>query len=748
MQGFFYGGKILNRKMNINIPTIFPLISALLVFSLGLFVFFKNKKLTVNKIFALHSLVITIWLFGTFMMFLSRENREAVIFWDRFIYIGVVFIPVILYHFSIAFCKIKNQKKLLVLGYILSFVFLILSRTDYFVSDLFEYKWGVHTKAKFFHHVFLVYFVFYVFLWFYNIYKYYQRITSPLIKQQTKYIFIAFLLLFTIGPMAYLPAYGIGIYPFAYISGLVFTIILAYAILKYRLMDIRVAVKRSTVFTLLVIVISAAYVLAAFLLSWFVFGGTYTLQSQIYIGLIVALLVAIGFRPFYDWLKQITDTFLFKGEYHPQKLIADISTFLSQTLELDKLINFLIQRIQQALRVDKVKVLLLGKKALADQEYCLVRFFEFKNKEPLILEELKRKQAEKDSDKQTQQAIQVLEKNDLALVLPLLIQQKLIGLLTLSSKKSGDMFTQEDVQTLETIASQAAIAIENAHSYQKIKDFSKTLQQEVDRQTKELKQANQELKKLDQAKSEFISMASHQLRTPVSVIKGICSMMKEGDIAKLPQEKQERFLEGLWQKSLKLESIISDILNATEMTSSKYQVRKEQAKSVDLNELIQEIVSDFKEIAKERKIQLKFVKPKKKLPQIHGQKEYLREAISNLIDNAIKYTPSTKGKKQGIVKIFLTKEKDYVMIKIKDNGIGIPEKEIPKLFNKFERASNARDMYTDGSGLGLFIVKEIIQGHHGQVWAESELGKGSQFFIKLPIKFFGQVDVRKHILEE
>lgn len=740
--------------MSINIPTILPLISAVLVFSLGVFVFFKNKKSSMNIVFGLHSLVITVWLFGTFMMFLSKGDREAAIFWDRFIYMGVVFIPVVLYHFSIVFCKIKNQRKWLILGYILSFIFLILSRTDYFTADLFEYKWGVHTKARFFHHLFLIYFVSYVLLWFYNVYKYYRRITSPLIKQQTKYVFIAFLLLFTIGPVAYLPAYGIGIYPFAYISGLVFTIILAYAILKYRLMDIRVAIKRSTVFTLLVAVITAAYVLAAFLLSWLLFGGSYTLKSQIYVGLIVALLVAIGFRPFYGWLKGITDNFLFKGDYQPQQLIAEISATLSQTLELDKLVAFLEKRIRQALRVEKAKVLILGSdKELTDQQRSIAHYFNSNNKEPLVLEELKRKKAEGSLQIKIHRIVRLLARSNTALVVPLFIQQRLIGLFLLSAKKSGDMFTQEDIRTLETIASQAAIAIENARSYQKIKDFSKTLQQEVDRQTKELKQANVELKKLDKAKSEFISIASHQLRTPVSVIKGICSMMREGDVQKMPKDRQEHFLNSLWQKSVKLENIISDILNATEMASAKYQIKKDQAKLVDLAELIEAVVSDFQERLERREIELKFKKPKDKI-RIYAQKEYLKEAISNLIDNAIKYTPSTskdseardQRKEKGRIAIFLTKQDDYAMIQIKDNGIGIPQDEIANLFTKFERASNARDMYTDGSGLGLFIVKEITEGHHGKVWVESELGKGSKFFIQLPIKL-SKVDVRKHIME-
>jgi len=141
------------------------------------------------------------------------------------------------------------------MGYLLSFVFLPLVFTKYFVSDIFIYKWGIHTKAQLFHHIFLIYFVIYVLLWFVNFSIYYKKITSPVAKTQTKYIILGFLLLFSIGPLAYLPAYGISIYPFSYISGVLFTIIVFYAIVKYRLLNIKLVFRSSFVYLLSLLVI-------------------------------------------------------------------------------------------------------------------------------------------------------------------------------------------------------------------------------------------------------------------------------------------------------------------------------------------------------------------------------------------------------------------------------------------------------------------------------------------------------------
>jgi signal transduction histidine kinase len=521
--------------------------------------------------------------------------------------------------------------------------------------------------------------------------------------------------------------------------------------------------------------------LAAFLVSWVFFGGVYTLKSQVIIGLIVSLLVAIAFRPFYNWLRNITDTFLFKGEYQPQELIADISDFLSHTLEIDKIIRFLEKQIGQALRVEKIEVVILEdeffqqapprqaqgirrlrevkkKRGIKEKKKALSKLTEYfkKQREALVLEEFKRKKTEGLAVDGGLALIKELTSAKTALAVPLYLKEKLVGLFLLGEKKSGDMFTNEDIKTLETIAAQSAIALENARSYEKMKDFSKMLQREVERQTKELRKANIELQKLDKAKSEFISIASHQLRTPVSVIKGITSMMLEGDLEKFPPEKKKQFVESLWQKSCKLESIINDILNATEMTSAKYRVKKQRAEFIDLEKLLEEVISYFQPAAQERKIDLSFIPPKKSIPKIYGEEEYLREVFNNLIDNALKYTPSlvanreVRGKREekGIIFVSVTKKKNNVIISIKDNGIGIPQKEIPNLFKKFTRASNARDMYTDGSGLGLFIAKEIVEGHGGKIWLESQLNKGTTFFVSLPIHPLKKVDVKEYIMKQ
>ena len=272
-------------------------------------------------------------------------------------------------------------------------------------------------------------------------------------------------------------------------------------------------------------------------------------------------------------------------------------------------------------------------------------------------------------------------------------------------------------------------------------------------QKEELEKANIALEKADQAKNEFINIVSHQLRTPVTVIKGTISMLQDGTMDEFDAETKKKFYDGARFKCKKLEDIINDILNATSLTNKKFSVMDREVEEINIQEFMEKIVEEFRPETMERELDLRIEKLDESVPEVSGQKQYLEEVFSNLITNAIKYTPSPKktqdvrGTRDGKAEIIISSKKDGndIIFSVKDNGIGIPAEAIPELFKKFSRAKNALDMYTDGTGLGLFIIKEIVEGHGGKVWVESELDKGSEFFVKLPIKPIGKVDVKEYI---
>ena len=726
-----------------SLPTLYPLISAIFVFILGVLVLLRNPRNRLNFTFALHALVISLWLFGTFMMF-SSGSVESAIYWDRFIYGAVVFIPAFMYHFCLALTN-RKVNFWLILAYILSIFFLVMSRTDYFVADVFYYKWGVHTKAKLFHHFFLAYFSFYVIFWFVEVYKYYKKVDSALLKYQIKYFFIAFLFLFTIGPTAYLPAYGVGIYPFSYLSGLIFTVIISYAILKYRLMDMRIIARWFVVY-------GADSVLAFVFYSVLIFAYPY-LWGNAYNG--YALLAGFAISPifvfllfnFHKFFAQFVNKYFFYSLYDYQKTISELSKELNRYNDLDKIIDLIVSTIKKTMNLNRAGVL-LSKTGKSITKYKIAKVTGFntsngislvqdsfftkylkQSAKPIVREELPFLARDSKNSKERKALLDLakeMEHIEASLCLPLLSNRELKGIIVLGSKNSGDPFTNEDLSLLSTLSMQAGVAIENARLYQEVRGFNKVLQSKVDEQTKELKARAIHLEKLLKMREEFLDIASHQLKTPVSVIRGTLSMFREGSMDKLPKAEQRKFMDNIYRKTEKLNVIISDILRASEIESEEFKIDPEASKPVQLEDILKEVHSDLKELADEKKLAFDLSLPKKKAAPILTSADFLEQAIFNLVDNAIKYT------KAGFVKMEMADEGDVLTVKISDSGIGIPEADQKKLFDKFARAKNAVNMYTDGSGLGLFIAKKIIEAHAGgSLSFSSKEGRGTTFTLKL-----------------
>jgi signal transduction histidine kinase len=275
-----------------------------------------------------------------------------------------------------------------------------------------------------------------------------------------------------------------------------------------------------------------------------------------------------------------------------------------------------------------------------------------------------------------------------------------------------------------------------------LQELADHLENKVKAQTRNLEEKNNNLVKLLAMRSEFLDLASHQLRTPVGVIKNIMEMMDDGDLERLPPEVKKGYVHNAFEKSLKLKKIISDILVTSELDTASFTVNSKNAEDLHLEDLVDKNVAETKFEAGQKNIAIDWQRPEKPLPLVAGYEHYLSYAISNLIDNAVKYTPSTgetsetrnRRDEPGWIKIRTEAKGREVIVSVEDNGIGIPPDEIGNMFKKFSRATNARKMYTDGSGLGLYIIKEIIEGHGGRVSVQSKLEEGSTFKIFLPIK--------------
>lgn len=247
--------------------------------------------------------------------------------------------------------------------------------------------------------------------------------------------------------------------------------------------------------------------------------------------------------------------------------------------------------------------------------------------------------------------------------------------------------------------------------------------------SEELASANEELKKLDQIKSEFISIAGHQLRAPLTVIKGYVSMTLEGSFGAIT-EKAKSALEKVFVSTEQLVKLIGDMLNLSRIESGRIQY---EFKENDLVLLTKSVVGEYTPEAKKKNLKLVFKNDLGKIAKFIFDKDKMREVVINLIHNAIKYSPS------GTILVRLAPGAEdanpSILLSVQDEGVGIKKEDISKLFIKFNRTEEVKTIDPNGMGIGLYFVKRVVEDHNGKAWAESEgLGKGSTFIVELPLK--------------
>jgi len=232
-------------------------------------------------------------------------------------------------------------------------------------------------------------------------------------------------------------------------------------------------------------------------------------------------------------------------------------------------------------------------------------------------------------------------------------------------------------------------------------------------------------KTIERMKTEFVSLAAHQLRTPLSAIKWTLRMLLDGDLGKITEE-QKDFIEKTYKSNERMITLINDLLDVTRIEEGRYLYKPVLA---DVEPIVQFVTNSYQEEIKKKKIRFEFKKPEEGLPKIKLDVEKIRLAIDNLIENAIRYTPA-----YGKVMVSLEHKKGGIEFSVKDTGVGIPKDQQGRIFTKFFRAANVMRMATEGTGLGLFITKNIIEAHGGKIWFESEEGKGTTFYFAIPVK--------------
>lgn len=691
---------------------------------LSMLIIVSNPRKRINQALFAMTAIIFIWLLANLLTNLS-PTPEMALFFARSTLLGGVFIPYTFLIFCESYLGENISKSHLIKWGILPMLILLAAPTSLNIVSIDAY--GLNTKTGNIYYLIIVELLLYTSVGLWKLFKTYRKKQTPAeVRSQLNYIFagiivavVPIFIINVVAPILYPDSLAILFGPNAIIFLALFTTL---AIIKHRFLDIRLIVARSLAYVLLLSSHVAAYSLLVI-----VFTQKIPLPDSLEfvtkaIPFIAAMIVALSFSPLKKFFDRFTNKYFYQDAYEPQNLLNDLNRTLVSSIDIDVIIretSLLIERYLKPTYVnfyirkdeDTPKKLFSTTNQNENSKEIYHVIQKFSDKVTLV----------SDDNKLIASVRQQATALDIGLVALLLSTNQRSnsrsGSIVLGPKKSGSIYNRQDLKVIEIVADELVIAIQNALRFEEIQQFNVTLQKKVDDATRELKKANEKLIALDQTKDDFISMASHQLRTPLTSVKGYISMVVEGDVGKITKQ-QHKLLDQAFLSSQRMVYLIADLLNVSRLKTGKFII---EPKATNLADLVEGELSQLTETAKSRNLTLNFNKPAD-FPLIMLDDTKTRQVVMNFADNAIYYTMSG-----GKIDVQVEDTGKTIEFKVTDNGIGVPSSERHNLFSKFYRANNAKKARPDGTGLGLFMAKKVIIAQGGSIIFKSEEGKGSTF---------------------
>lgn len=700
---------------------------ALCNLALGLVVLLKNRGNFTNISFSIFAFMLSVWLVITYYSNDTTLSYDLQLWLNRL----TVFMPALALYFlllfSLEFTRQNTSKYFRPFAVLFGFTTLavsIISMTPLVVKEIYPHEGIIAMHFGIFTPIFSL-FIIGEFVAIVTILTMSSRRLTGAAKVRTQImtasLFLALIVTFITNLIMPVVFNNFRYVPLGLLSTIIIVGGFTYAIIKHRLFDIRSVVARSIAYFLLLATLGSLYGFVTFNVGNMLFSQSSVSIPQQTFNVIAALVLAFTFQPLQHFFEKVTDHVFYRDHYDPETLLNQVSHVLATEISLIELSRKVRNLLAKHMRVDSVDIVVLNNdKVFAESGHYVVSrleeladdFNQLRGKVLIADEEL--------NDKRRQ----VLEKYGVSVMAALRTKKDgRVGYLLFSSKLSGDIFTNTDLQVISTIADQLAIAIQNAKAYVEIQRFNQTLRSKVTVATQKLREANTDLKQLDIVKDDFLSMASHQLRTPLTVVEGYISNVLDGNYGELNHKQKEAIK--LTQSRVRLtRALVVDLLNISRIEAGRFFL---DIQPTNLNQIVLDEIDHLEVVAKEQNTKVVFDKPKTPVPIASLDDQKMRQVVMNLVENAIQYSPGGK------VTVGLEATSKQIEFTVKDNGIGVPKSQQSNLFTKFFRADNAKRARPDGTGIGLFMVKEVVEAHKGHTIFLSEEKKGSVFGFSIPI---------------
>jgi len=698
-----------------------PLLALVLNVSLAGITLFRNPGSRLNRLFTYFVGGMAVWNFGVFMLRRSPDEATAV-FWEIVIHTGVIALPAFYYHFVLIFLESTTRHRTsLFVVYALALLFSIvnLSGSSLFMSGVNSTYWGWAPATGLLYTPFFVYFNCFLIYGLLHLVRTYNDVDSSFRRNRATLILLGTLVSLIGGFIdfarfilaRFVPAADL-VYPMGIPANMVFALMLGTSIVRYRLFDVNVVVKKGAIYLLLWGVLTSVLVAAEQYADWDQLNPLWVILP---LGFVMTMLVSpIGQR-----LEERIERVMFSRRRGCYETLLDLSKRMGSILDFGRLMETLVHGLVRGVPLTHCVLMIYDVQRSAFVVYredatvgegvgavairVDSRIVQWLNRtgRVLVKEEVK---LNPEIAAYFETAEGELDAIKATLIVPLKIEGKLTGILLVGEKLSGDIFDDQELEVLAVLANQVAISLENARLYE------------------ELSESNAQLMQASRLKSQFLASMSHELRTPLNSIIGFSKVLLNRFDGELT-ERQETYIRSVHNSGAHLLQLINGILDFSRIEAGKLEMISEE---LDLHELIDECIESSMPLARGKQMKLEKNVPLE-LPSLSGDRTKVKQILLNLLSNAIKFTA------QGRVLVSVVAEPDAIRVSVADTGIGIRDDDLAHLFEPFQQLDNPIVRSAGGTGLGLAISKKFVELHGGRIWAESRENQGSTFHFTLPL---------------
>jgi two-component system NtrC family sensor kinase len=702
----------------------------------------RGKKTEVNFLFFILCFFGSLLYIDIFLV-LNVESEETALFISRADHFLIVYLFPVYIHFFHSYLNINNRRWLTGIAYAGAFVLMLLTPTPLYIESMHSYYFGYFAKAG---RLYPLFGLGSLFVTIYVLIILYGAITnekSSIRKNKLKYVFAGFGFMGLMNSLNVLPILGYPVYPPGNLS-FIPLVFFAVGLFKYDLFDMGAIIEKGLVYSILTASLTGIYALIV-ILAEKLFKDLY-FTGSIYFPLVFFLIIIFVFGPLKTLIQKTVDRLFFREKYDYQQTIKNVSFMIASVLDFKEIGRLLTETLMNAVRIESCALYLKSGDAPGFEIFSAKGSRIFSGKESFVADDsplavlmgkckrplIRKSLMERSGDAEMEKVLSIMDEMNAEIALPLIFNESVNGFILLGDKLSGGLYTREDLDLLETLAVQSALAVQNTFSYKVIEELNRNLEAKIEERTRDLKNALIEKEKAREQIIRSQSLASigrlvagvaHELNNPLASSTSLIQSTVE-DLEKWKRDSppDQNLIEDMKFALKELErarDIVASLLGLSRQSQSRFE-------KMNMNDAARDALKILKNRLKQGDIKV-YESYDESLPEIMGNFAGIGQVFLNIISNAFQAVEGKNGRID--IETYCDRDRKAAVFECKDNGPGIPGEIGMDIFKPFFTTKDVGK----GTGLGLFLCHEIVEKHGGSIEFENRKDGGAKFSVKIPV---------------